>query len=280
MSGHHLPRQTFVITLTAALWSAYFSVEAAHVLLEAGLTGFTCVQIASALLAAALGAGVCLALDAWLRARGGLEARDLLARALFGTALLAVVWRLVSGFVLRPLVTRVAEAADLSIQPPSDFAPMPTASVWWLLMAWVGVWLAVALGDALREAREQMVALETLLRGSSSPSPDIWMPTRRGARRVPVDQVASLEAERDYVRLHLADGSNTLVRSPLKALIQRLGEARFLRVHRSAAVNPAYVTAWSRHGDSLNLTLADQRTIEVGRRRISAVAERLGAESV
>lgn len=53
---------------------------------------------------------------------------------------------------------------------------------------------------------------------------------------VPVATVDWLEAAGNYVTVH-AGGRSHLVRSTLKALVARLPSRRFVRVHRSAAVN-------------------------------------------
>jgi two-component system LytT family response regulator len=55
-------------------------------------------------------------------------------------------------------------------------------------------------------------------------------------RFVPLADVDWLEAARNYVRLHAGD-DRWLVRSSLKALLERLDPSRFVRVHRSAVVN-------------------------------------------
>jgi len=49
-------------------------------------------------------------------------------------------------------------------------------------------------------------------------------------------EIRWVEAAGNYARLHLG-GASHLVREPLKDLLARLGPERFVRVHRSAAVN-------------------------------------------
>ncbi|HKP76236.1 MAG TPA: LytTR family DNA-binding domain-containing protein, partial [Longimicrobiaceae bacterium] len=49
-------------------------------------------------------------------------------------------------------------------------------------------------------------------------------------------EVAWVEAEGNYVRLHVA-GGNHLLRGTLKGLADRLDPRRFVQVHRSALVN-------------------------------------------
>lgn len=53
--------------------------------------------------------------------------------------------------------------------------------------------------------------------------------------------VAHAEAQGDYVRLHVADGSSHLIRIPLGTLAEEWSEAGFVRIHRSLVVNLAHV---------------------------------------
>ena len=53
---------------------------------------------------------------------------------------------------------------------------------------------------------------------------------------LPYDEVQWIEAQGDYVKFHAAARS-CMVRMTMKTLDASLDEARFLRVHRSAAVN-------------------------------------------
>lgn len=53
--------------------------------------------------------------------------------------------------------------------------------------------------------------------------------------------VAHAEAQGDYVRLHVADGSSHLVRTPLGVLADQWADAAFIRIHRSIVVNLDHV---------------------------------------
>lgn len=100
--------------------------------------------------------------------------------------------------------------------------------------------------DRLREGRGATLVeqLEGLLdrgdgtaaaRGAPRPR---TLTVRKGSavRFLELDEVDWLEAARNYVRVHAGDES-FLVRSSLEGLVERLGPRRFVRVHRSAAVN-------------------------------------------
>lgn len=53
--------------------------------------------------------------------------------------------------------------------------------------------------------------------------------------------VAHVEAQGDYVRLHVADGGSHLIRVPLGVLADEWADAGFVRIHRSLLVNLSHV---------------------------------------
>lgn len=64
---------------------------------------------------------------------------------------------------------------------------------------------------------------------------ELWVPHRSEMIRLAIEDVSLIEAERDYVRLHVPGGS-FLLHHTMTALEQRLDPERFLRLHRSAIV--------------------------------------------
>ena len=81
-----------------------------------------------------------------------------------------------------------------------------------------------------------VAALLDALRGERERPERFAVRTGRGVRFVKAEDVAWVEAEGNYVRLH-ANGSNHLVRGTLKGIGARLDPRRFVQVHRSALVN-------------------------------------------
>ncbi|MGE0552187.1 MAG: LytTR family DNA-binding domain-containing protein [Gemmatimonadales bacterium] len=85
--------------------------------------------------------------------------------------------------------------------------------------------------------------------------------------RIPVAEVAWIEARGDYVKLHTATGAHLASRrmGELAELLRPLG---FVRIHRSAIVNPSRVrvVAPRSHGDS-QVTLDDGTELRVSRQR-------------
>ncbi|MGE5927655.1 MAG: LytR/AlgR family response regulator transcription factor [Gemmatimonadota bacterium] len=106
------------------------------------------------------------------------------------------------------------------------------------------------LAAAIERAREQIGLrregelgrrLAALVR-SAAPPPVTRLLVTRGEVScfVALDDVECLAAERNYVRIHHRGGAD-LVRRPLDQLLSELDPTRFVRVHRSFAVNLARV---------------------------------------
>lgn len=95
---------------------------------------------------------------------------------------------------------------------------------------------------ALRRVR----ALRRSGGAQSGPAPRLVFKDRDRIITLPVNEIVRLEARGDYVRVHTA-GQNHLVPAALRELIAELGAKRFLRIHRSHAVNLAYVERCERH---------------------------------
>lgn len=82
--------------------------------------------------------------------------------------------------------------------------------------------------------------------GDHSPPPveDVHIPVELGGvtRFVDRSDVAYVEAQGDYARLHIADGGSHLIRVPLSTLEAEWAGAGFVRIHRSLLVSIRHVT--------------------------------------
>jgi DNA-binding LytR/AlgR family response regulator len=138
------------------------------------------------------------------------------------------------------------------------------------------------LAEALERARASLASKAAVKRlaelqaavGTLAPeSPyarELWI-TRRGVRhRVPLDTVEWIEAERDYVRLHLSERTH-LVRQSMRGLERQLDPAAFARIHRSALVRLDRVTGL---GAGI-VTLASGGRAPLARRHAAALRARL-----
>jgi two-component system, LytTR family, response regulator len=104
----------------------------------------------------------------------------------------------------------------------------------------------------------------------------------RGSDRVrllPVEQIAWIEADGMYVKLHTRDGAIHQHRALLGALDETLDSRRFVRIHRSAIVNIDVVAELRQdvHADYVAV-LRDRTEIRVGRRFRARLQARLGQE--
>ena len=90
---------------------------------------------------------------------------------------------------------------------------------------------------------------------------------------VPIDSIIWLEGEASYTRVHLQSATKTIVTQPLSWFEQNLD---FIRVHRSAIVNPSYVKEFvQKKGRSGWIRLLDNTIIPVSRDRLDYTAAQL-----
>jgi len=73
---------------------------------------------------------------------------------------------------------------------------------------------------------------------------------------VHVDDVRYFESDTKYTRV-VADGTDGLIRTSLKELLEQLDPQQFLQTHRSTVVNRRFVRAVHRRGEVLELEMRD-----------------------
>ncbi len=101
------------------------------------------------------------------------------------------------------------------------------------------------------------------------PAPDLWVPRNGNLVRVPVATLDLVEAERDYVRLHIGARS-FLMSGTITELERRLEPDLFLRVHRSWIIRWSLVSAVNRASTgNWSVVLSGGRLIPVGRTFLS-----------
>lgn len=101
--------------------------------------------------------------------------------------------------------------------------------------------------DAAARLAEMERVIEALRTPSAEPQPspyerEFWVQRRAEHLRVPVMKIEWIEADRDYVRLHVG-GEAYLTRDTITSLSERLDPAWFMRVHRSAIVRRDLIQA-------------------------------------
>ena len=116
------------------------------------------------------------------------------------------------------------------------------------------------------ERAQQRQRLATALH-ALQPVAGHWLVADRGElRRVPLAEVECVSAADNYIELHTASAT-WLDRTTLAAFLAHPAAARFVRVHRSCAVQPARVAALEPLGSGdAQLRLASGRVIRLSRR--------------
>ena len=142
------------------------------------------------------------------------------------------------------------------------------------------------------ERLERAIARALARRGAGSPREvsdwiaEFWVPHRSELLRIAAADVTRIDAERDYVRLHLAGnegGSQVIARSYLllqtiAGLEARLDPARFIRVHRSVILRRDRIVGLRHDGLGVwSVELAGEAPVRIGRTylaRVKALAGR------
>ncbi|MHA6770120.1 LytR/AlgR family response regulator transcription factor [Sphingobium ummariense] len=104
---------------------------------------------------------------------------------------------------------------------------------------------------------------------SSEPEPEwaeeFWVPHRSELIRIGAAQIDRIEAERDYMRLHVGAHSY-LLHQTISALEERLDPQQFVRLHRSHIVRRDHIARLRHDGSGVWFAcLADGEEIRIGR---------------
>ena len=113
----------------------------------------------------------------------------------------------------------------------------------------------------------------------SEPSPwteEFWVPHRSEVIRLAADDIDRIEAERDYMRLHIGERSY-LLHQTITNLEERLDPERFMRVHRSSLLNRDRI-AKLRHDGSGGwyAEMQDGAEVRIGRTYLKKVKQIAG----
>ena len=216
-------------------------------------------------------------------AEGGREALNLVELLRPDVLLLDIEMPAVDGFAVlkalpqgrAPAIIFVTAFQDYAVEAfelrATDFVVKPVS----------GDRLASALEQARRDlearrAGERLALLQTRLaelesRALSASDPGLWVQIGSGKRRLALTDIRWMEAERDYVRVHMT-GHAHLVNGMLGDMEKALDEHAFVRIHRSAIVRKDKVRAVLRGRFSTPvLELDDGHRLPVGRKYRDAV---------
>ncbi|MBP5346305.1 MAG: response regulator transcription factor [Bacteroidales bacterium] len=88
----------------------------------------------------------------------------------------------------------------------------------------------------------------------------LFLKVERRVVKVSPMQIRYIESLREYLRLHLADGSTLMTLMPISRIAERLIPAGFIRIQRSFIVNIKYVVEFSKSEVRMN----DGQVLSVG----------------
>lgn len=112
--------------------------------------------------------------------------------------------------------------------------------------------------------------------GASEWAREFWVPHRSELKRIDVGRIDRIEAERDYMRLHVGPRSY-LLHETIKALESRLDPAQFVRTHRSHIVRKDFIKGLRHDGGGVWLTLLEDDTeLRIGRTYLTQVKQLAG----
>jgi two-component system, LytTR family, response regulator AlgR len=99
---------------------------------------------------------------------------------------------------------------------------------------------------------------------------EIWAPHRSEMVRILTARIDLIEAERDYMRLHVGPRSY-LIHQTISELERKLDPAVFIRLHRSTIVRRDFISGFRHDGLSTwQALLANGQQVSIGRSHLSA----------
>ncbi len=106
---------------------------------------------------------------------------------------------------------------------------------------------------------------------------EFWVPHRSELLRIDAAEVYRIDAERDYVRLHVGETSYLLLQT-IAGLEEKLDPEKFIRIHRSTILRKDFITGLKHEGLGVWCAeLADGEELRIGRtylKKVKAMAGR------
>ncbi len=106
---------------------------------------------------------------------------------------------------------------------------------------------------------------------------EFWVPNRSELLRIDAAEVSRIDAERDYVRLHVGDNSYLLLQT-IAGLEEKLDPEKFIRIHRSTILRKDVIKGLRHEGLGVwCVELDDGEELRIGRtylRKVKAMAGR------
>jgi len=112
--------------------------------------------------------------------------------------------------------------------------------------------------------------------GESEWLQELWVPHRSELLRIEVSQVSRIDAERDYVRLHVGERTYLLLQT-IAGLEKRLDPAEFIRIHRSTILRRDSIRGLRHDGLGVwSVELDEGEALRIGRTYLSKVKAMAG----
>ncbi|MEO1969073.1 MAG: LytTR family DNA-binding domain-containing protein [Sphingomonadaceae bacterium] len=116
--------------------------------------------------------------------------------------------------------------------------------------------------------------------GESKWLEELWIPHRSELIRIAVAEVGQIDAERDYVRLHVGTGEEVrsyLLLQTIAGLEERLDPSQFIRIHRSTILRRDRIIGLRHDGLGVwSVELADGAMLRIGRTYLPKVKAMAG----
>ena len=105
---------------------------------------------------------------------------------------------------------------------------------------------------------------------------ELWIPHRSELIRIETEEVSRIDAERDYVRLHVGDRSYLLLQT-IAGLEKRLDPTKFIRIHRSTILRKEHIKGLRHDGLGVwSVEMDDGEALRIGRTYLPKVKAMAG----
>jgi DNA-binding LytR/AlgR family response regulator len=128
--------------------------------------------------------------------------------------------------------------------------------------------------DRLAETLERVCEARSAMRAAPDDLSIIPVDIGGTTRMIERSDITWVEAQGDYVRLHVVSGASYLVRLPISLLAERWGEFGFVRIHRGYLVALRHITELSSEAGSSTVRIGPTE-LPVSRRHNRELRDRL-----
>ncbi len=135
---------------------------------------------------------------------------------------------------------------------------------------------AERLGRAIVRVAERRSASPAATKGVSAHVEEFWVPHRSELIRIAAIDIERIDAERDYMRLHVGSRSY-LLHQTIGTLEARLDPSRFIRLHRSVIVRKDRIVRLGHDkAGAWHAELSDDAQVRIGRTYLAHVKAMAG----